>query len=419
MSNPIRHYDWGSRTALAAMQGRPPSTHAEAELWMGAHPNGPSSLLLPDGPRLLTDLVRDDALTTLGAPVLERFGRRFPFLLKVLAVERTLSVQVHPGAEQAAEQFAAEDAAAVPAHSPVRTFVDPYAKPEFLYALTPFVALAGLREAQDAARLLGVLDLPALEPVRRILLAPGGATSAPGRGRVAEALRYLLQRPATEQAAISARAAASAAAASAAQAAAVDPQARQALDIVVRLATEHPGDVLVVAPLLLRLHVLPPGGTIFLPTGVPHAYVHGVAVEIMASSDNVLRAGLTTKHVAVEALLTALDPTADAHVGWPARAVAAGAGQVWTPPVPDFALARFELGGNRTLLVPPELAGPRIVLCTSGQISLGCDAATMELPAGSSAFLPPGPAATTLSGSGEAFVAAPGPVDAGSSVMRK
>jgi mannose-6-phosphate isomerase len=408
MLNVVRPYDWGSHTALAALQGRPRATEPEAELWMGAHPLASSSVVLPGGPRALADLLDSEPTAVLGRADAERFGRRLPFLLKVLAVERALSVQVHPGSARAAGGFAAEEAAGVPMSSSRRTFVDPYGKPEFLYALSPFVALAGLRDATGTAALLRLLGLPALTEILRALHGPSALDpTAGGRDLVARAMASILHWPAPDRAGFSAATARRAGELLAGAGADLDDEQRAVLAVVVRLAEEHPGDVLVVAPLLLQLHALPPGGTIFLPTGVPHAYLGGLAVEIMAASDNVVRAGLTTKHVDPEELLAALDPRRDASVGWLPQGGTGPDVSVWTVPVPDFSLARLVVGlGGKP--VPEGLTGARIVLCTEGRVVVRAATGELSLRAGTSAFVPASAGPVVLQGPGEAFVAAPG-----------
>jgi len=438
MVNPVRRYDWGSRTALATLQGRPPTGEPEAELWMGAHPLAPSHLLTGDdaapgvepgvgpdaGPDAgvapaaagisLAAAIATDPAGVLGEATLRRFGARLPFLLKVLAVERALSVQVHPGRRRAAARFAEEAELGLAPGSAKRTYVDPYGKPEFLYALTAFDALAGLRPAQEAKVLLSLLGLPVLDDA---VAAAGG----PGQGRAgaAAALAQLVRMPDPARAAF-ADDAARRAAQSLAGSAELPAGARDALAVVVRLAAEHPGDALVVAPLLLRLHHLCPGGTIFLPTGVPHAYLGGLAVEIMATSDNVLRAGLTTKHVDPEELLAALDPAADAEVLPPGGRTGHDR-HTWVLPVPEFQLTRLDTAPGVPSALPAGGGGPRIVLCTRGRLVLctrgrslvpsdptnGDDA--VVLTAGQSAFVPGGAPDLELLGSAEAFVAAPGP----------
>src|SRR5450432_156290 len=167
LQNPVMAYAWGSRDAIATLQGRPAATDSEAELWMGAHPAAPSRLQSSDGEPAqgLDAIIAADPLGVLGKDCVERFGARLPFLLKVLAAEQPLSLQVHPDDEQARRGYAAEDAAGVDRLAPNRWYRDPFAKPEMLVALADFEVLAGFRPADEAAAVLGGLGVDRLEPL--------------------------------------------------------------------------------------------------------------------------------------------------------------------------------------------------------------------------------------------------------------
>jgi mannose-6-phosphate isomerase len=182
---------------------------------------------------------------------------------------------------------------------------------------------------------------------------------------------------------------------------------RRALIWVSRLAQQHPKDPLVVAPLLLDLVLLRPGETLFVPAGAPHAYLHGLGVEIMANSDNVLRAGLTHKAVAVEELLHVVDGRSRPQRDVPE--VELGPGEVaWRPPLPWFQLTRLRPAG-RALTAHPSVTGPQVLLCTAGQVTVTCqDGERLELRAGSSAFVGAGAGCVEVGGYGEVFRAAVG-----------
>ncbi|MEV6813442.1 mannose-6-phosphate isomerase, class I, partial [Micromonospora sp. NPDC051296] len=332
---PIKDYAWGSRSAIAELQGRSvPSDGPEAELWLGAHPGAPAAVER-DGARVaLTDVLAAAPGDWLGQPVLDRFGPRLPFLLKVLAAEAPLSLQAHPDAEQARVGYAGENVR-TDGH---RNYVDPFHKPELLVALGPMEALCGFRDPAISAAVLAGLGVPELRPVLDALGA--------GPAGLAEAVRLLLAWPAAERAGLVA----------AVRAAAV---AGPAADLVALLAEAYPADPGVLVALLLNQVRLAPGEAIWMPAGNLHAYLRGTGVEVMAASDNVLRGGLTAKHVDVAELLRVLRfevlekpvvsprPVADGVVTWPV-------------PVEDFALHRVTVDGGRpevTLSVP----GPRVV----------------------------------------------------------
>lgn len=381
LRSPIRGYAWGSRSVIAALQGRPvPSPEPEAELWIGAHPADPSRLAATGQP--LTDLIAQRPDQVLGAPVVSRFGARLPYLLKLLAAEQPLSLQAHPDPAQAAAGYAAEEAAGVPRDAPYRRYVDRFHKPELLVAVTEFRALCGFREPEASAALLAGLGVPGLSPV----------VAALADGDLERAARRLLTAPEPAELV-----------AAVAGAAGSQPRYR----LVGELAERYPGDIGVVVALLLNLVTLAPGEAIFMPAGNLHAYLHGTGVEIMAASDNVLRGGLTPKHVDVPELLRVLrfEPLRD-----PVRTpTAVGPGVVtWPVPVPDFALHQVTPTGAGPVTL--KLPGPRTVLCLAGQIEADDGAEAVTLRAGEAAFGAAGPAVgpLRLAGMGVAVVASAG-----------
>jgi mannose-6-phosphate isomerase len=412
MVNPVRDYDWGSATALARMQGRPATGRPEAELWMGAHPAAPSALEGCDG-RLhrLDELVATSPEELLGPDVATRFDGRLPFLLKVLAIARPLSVQVHPAAERARAGY--EDATQVLGE---HRYADPYPKPELLYALEAVDALCGFRPAAEAARLLALLDGPraaaVAEPLRRHA-GGGDCEGAPGSDAEGEtacleaAFEVLVTWPDDDRPAFAADMARAARRLLREECAGLTAPERRALMWVSRLAQQHPKDPLVVAPLLLDLVLLRPGETLFVPAGAPHAYLHGTGVEIMANSDNVLRAGLTHKPVAVEELLHVVDGRSRPQRDLPE--VELGPGEVaWRPPLPWFQLTRLRPAGQ-VLAAHQSVTGPQVLLCTAGEVTISCpDGGRLVLRAGSSAFVGAGAGRLEVRGYGELFRAAVG-----------
>ncbi|MFI6513446.1 mannose-6-phosphate isomerase, class I [Streptosporangium sp. NPDC050855] len=361
LRNPVKNYDWGSHTAIATLTGRPsPAERPEAEMWFGTHPSGSSSVLRDGTWHSLADAVAADPVAELGPETVERFGSRLPYLLKLIAVDLPLSLQVHPSREQAEEGFARG------------TYVDPFPKPELICALTPFTALAGFRPPGEAAALIGGLGLPALEPIVAPLAA--GDTSA--------ALRALVEWPKEGRAEL------------------LDAIARAASadggpdhELVVRLAGIHPEDPACLAPLFLRRHDLRPGEAIFLGAGVLHCYLSGFGVEIMGGSDNVLRAGLTGKPMDVEELLRVTDPSV------PALRIEPQDG-LYRTPAPEFRLGTAVPGPGLVLRGGP----PRILLCTAGEVEGGGH----TLRPGESVFVPASYGPIELSGSGTLFWAEPG-----------
>jgi mannose-6-phosphate isomerase len=390
----VMPYAWGSRTVIAELQNRPgPAPQPEAELWMGAHPSAPSGVDRGGVHTTLEALIAADPTGELGAACVARFGDRLPFLLKVLAAEKALSIQVHPSREQAEAGFRAENERGLAPGDKARNYVDDWPKPELLCALTRFEVLAGMRTAADAARLLRALGVAELAPVA------AGLESAASPEPVSTALGSVLSWPAAGSADLIA----SVAAACARLAAGGGPDAA-ACAATARLATEHPGDLGIVASLLLRHAVLRPGEAIFLPANGLHSYLHGTGIEVLANSDNVVRAGLTGKHVDVPELLKLTNPAVAVPVIEP-RPLGAGV-SVYDTPAAEFRLYRAEISAAEIAL-PAD--GPRIAACIEGSVALR-SAAGRQLKAGrgESCFLSAADGAVTASGPAAIFLASSG-----------
>jgi mannose-6-phosphate isomerase len=393
----IRPYSWGSRIEIARIQGRPvPSATPEAEVWYGAHPRDPAFLLDEDGTRSsLTAVIGADPVGVLGREAIGGYGARLPFLLKLLAADRPLSLQVHPGPIEAREGFAAEEAAGVSREVSYRNYVDPYHKPELLVAVSEFHALCGFRPRAEAARLLGRLDIPELSAtVQRLGLArPDEA--------LREAMTSLFAVPAGRRASLVAQVRA-----------ASRNRPQREYRLASELADRYPGDIGVVVSFLLNLVTLVPGEAIYMPAGNLHAYLSGVGLEVMASSDNVLRGGLTGKHVDVPELLRVLCyeelpeprlspvPVADG-VDW------------WLTPEADFRLTRVTVAGGPVRLPLPAGPSPRILLCLGGKVRVHSADRDLDLGGGEAAFVPADADAVTVTGSGEVYQASMGSGDSG------
>lgn len=336
----VQHYAWGSPTALHEMLGQQPDGAPAAELWLGTHPAAPSQV--DHGGAAVT---------------LEELTGPLPFLLKVLAADKALSLQVHPTRVQADDGYEREERAGIPVDSPRRQYRDRNHKPELVVALTPFRALAGVRQPEQTLHVVAMLGVPELSAAFAPL-----ADDPTGRG-VAETLAALLRMPrAASQSLVSA------------VVRAVDPSpaddayACAAAGLVAELHRAHPGDVGVIAALLLNDVTLAPGEGLFQPARMLHAYVGGVGVEVMASSDNVLRGGLTPKHVDVDELLAVVDPTPVAAPVVAALTSCSGQSRLssWPVPVTDFALTEVLCRGAVTL----PLTSPSVLLCVEGDATV-------------------------------------------------
>ncbi len=366
----IRPYAWGSRTAIPALLGVPPTSLPAAELWYGAHAGDPSGV----GDSTLDKLIAAEPEPLLGSSVVQKLGPQLPFMLKVLAAETALSIQVHPNLAQARAGYAAEDARGLPRDAPQRNYKDANHKPELLCALTEFQALCGFRPVSETLRLLDALSLAWLRDV----LARDGLRAAftallslDEPEPLADAVVAGLPRLAgTEWAEVG--------------------------DALTRAARDFPGDVGIALALLLNFVRLAPGEAIYLAAGNVHSYLSGTGVEIMANSDNVLRCGFTPKHVDVAELLRITDFSELAEPRWPA---VDGAFHV---PVPDFALSL--VGGAATLTDP----APRIVLPVDAPARVAGETAVVELDRGRAAFIGADEAVVSVQGSGRIFVASTG-----------
>ncbi|WP_240930596.1 mannose-6-phosphate isomerase, class I [Isoptericola sp. BMS4] len=389
LDNPVRDYDWGSPTLIPELLGRAPDGRPAAELWLGAHPGAPSGLRGAGG-RSLAELVQADPGTVLGTRVSDRFGPRLPFLLKVLAAERALSLQVHPRPHLARAGYHRETRAGLPAGDPRRSFHDEQHKPEMIVALSTFEALAGFRSPRSVRALLDGLGGRLVDDLRTIL---DGTSSTAGVRAATE--RLVAARTSPTCAADVAEAVASVAARHADPA---RPAATARADAtVLTLAEQHPGDPGALVSLLLNRVTLEPGEAMFVPAGEVHAYLSGLGVEIMAASDNVLRAGLTTKHVDAGALLEC----ASFAPRPPARpeTTVTGADSVVTTyraPVDEFALTFADVVDGDP--VGLAASGPRIVLALDGEARLLTAAGDVTLRRGESCVVPDAAGALTVDG---------------------
>ncbi|MGA4802765.1 mannose-6-phosphate isomerase, class I [Streptomyces lavendulocolor] len=379
LSNTVRPYAWGSTTAIPDLLGVAPTGEPQAEMWMGAHPGAPSRVTRPGHPEQpLSALIKADPERELGPAVVARFGPRLPFLLKVLAAGAPLSLQVHPDLAQAREGYAAEERAGIPLDAPHRNYKDANHKPELICALTAFEGFCGFRAPDRTADLLDALGVDSLKPYVDLLHAH------PEDAALREVLTAVLSADPTEMAATVTE-----------TAAACDRLGGAHAPYAV-LAHHFPGDPGVLAAMLLNHVRLQPGEALYLGAGVPHAYLGGLGIELMANSDNVLRCGLTPKHVDVPELLRVVrfEPL-DAAV---LRPEASPSGEeVYETPIDEFRLSRYVRSEGAA---PVDLTAPtpQILLATAGTPRTN----DITLTPGRSVFVPAGEKAE-LSGTGTLF----------------
>ncbi|MFV8170098.1 mannose-6-phosphate isomerase, class I [Mycolicibacterium peregrinum] len=377
----VRTYAWGSRTAIADFTGRPsPTIHPEAELWLGAHPQDPAWLQTEHGEESLLQAVQDDPEGQLGSVAIGRFGDALPFLVKVLAADEPLSLQAHPSAAQAREGFDREDRLDIPVSSPVRNYRDRSHKPELLVALGQFDALAGFRPVDRTVELMRALAVSDLDPFINLLSDQSDA----------DGLRALFTTwitapqpdldvlvPAVLDGAVHyIRSGAKKFAAE--------------VKTVLELGERYPGDAGVLASLLLNRISLGPGEGIYLPAGNLHAYLHGVGVEVMANSDNVLRGGLTPKHVDVPELLRVLDFTPTPEDRLRSETVTEGTETIYRTPAQEFAVSALTVDGEHLgdeIDVHSHHDGPQLLLCIEGAAVIYADDDKLTLQRGAAAWV--------------------------------
>ncbi|SMX88688.1 mannose-6-phosphate isomerase, type 1 [Brevibacterium iodinum ATCC 49514] len=428
LHNTVKKFEWGSTDAIPAILGTVPDGTPCAELWLGAHPVSPSRLdvghtraqaplerqnrlggqqatggvATEAEPRLgpnLIEYLAGDPEGLLGHDSLESFGARLPFLLKVLSARKALSIQVHPNREQARAGFAAEEAAGPALDAPDRNFKDASAKPELIYALTDFHALTGFRPRKAVrATFERMLSQPLTPPSLDVLGAIIAALKSFSESKaLSRAVEIILSDPRTPGLVdeVAARGIDELPVGHISRSgSAVDPA-----QTFCELVTDYPHDPGALVGLMLNRVHLQPGEALTMDAGVLHAYLFGTGIEIMASSDNVVRGGLTSKHVDIEQL----SKITDFHAGAP-RMVEPDHSGMLLGPTDDFALQALRCPRMTTV----ERRGAAIVLCTAGTVTLSSLGSTLTLERGQSAFIAANEPTVTADGHGDLFVATTG-----------
>lgn len=390
LNGTLMRYPWGTTDAIPNLLGLPSDGRPVAEYWLGAHPLSPSHL---------GDTALNEAITSepahLGPSSVTMFGATLPFLMKVLSARHALSLQAHPSREQAVEGFAAEEERGIPRTAADRTYRDDWPKPELIIALSDFDTLLGFRDPRVTLRLFQNLGVGA--DVQRLLApldARGGVAALQevfldvlsiDDGRlgcvtdVLDAARNHLDSPGD-----------------------VGTLARTAVELEADFG-EDPG---ILAALLMNRVSLTPGQAVYIPTGVMHAHLRGTGVEVMGSSDNVLRGGLTSKHIAVDELVSVVD------FAWTTPLILAGtevAPGTYNYPTEcrEFDVWRLEVSPGRPVRLPCD-GCPRIALVTEGQVTVHRGGTKLAANRGESFFFSAGDADIELRGDAQVFVSAPG-----------
>jgi mannose-6-phosphate isomerase len=375
LRNAIQPYAWGSTTAFTELLGiANPDLTPQAEIWMGAHPKAPSAVETDAGWEPLDRLIEQQPDAVLGRRSVALFGRSLPFLFKVLAAAEPLSIQAHPDAAQARAGFARENGLGLAPGAPERNYRDPHHKPECLCALTPFWAMCGFRRPAESLGLLRRLCPVALQPE----IAVFGAT--PDAGGLRRLFGDLVALDARRRRLVVAEALAHAAG-----------TGDESIDWVGRIGRHYPDDIGILGPALMNIVHLQPAQALFLPAGVPHSYLHGTGIEIMANSDNVVRGGLTPKHIDIPELMRVLrfEPMAPEPV--PTRW--AGRFEMrYLTPAAEFALAVLHLKPGE-LFQSADRRGVEVLLCVNGSVRLVEEdpaGRTVDIARGGSVLVPAG-----------------------------
>lgn len=354
LKNPIQDYAWGSRTALPELLGtQTPSKRPQAELWMGAHQKAPSEVLADGNWQPLPQIIEKSPVALLGKRVAEKFANKLPFLFKVLAAARPLSIQAHPDLDQAKEGFVRENSLGIPLSAPNRNYRDNNHKPEIICALTAFWALNGFRKIDNIVSLLKEIDpSELLEEIKEL----ENNLDSNGLKRFFSTIMAMEKQK--QQRAV----------AEAIEYAEKHTDDNPVFEWMVRLNAEYPGDIGVLSPVLLNLVELIPGQAMFLHAGQLHAYLEGVGMELMANSDNVLRGGLTPKHIDVQELLKILKFKEKQLVILEPEEQANGE-RVYASDAKEFQLSVITVGVG-TFYVSPEDRSVEIIICMSGRASI-------------------------------------------------
>jgi mannose-6-phosphate isomerase len=374
LKNAIQEYAWGSETTIPELLGQPvPAEKPQAELWMGAHPKAPSQVFCDGQWRSLLEVIQENPIEMFGEETAASFSNKLPFLFKVLAAAKPLSIQAHPNLEQASHGFARENELGIPVEAPHRNYRDDNHKPEIICALTVFWALRGFRPISEILTLMEKVHSPSLAEEVGLL------RGQPNREGLKSFFKRLMtmevgrQHKIVEEVVVSARKWAN---------------DETVWTWILRLSQEYPGDIGVISPILLNLIRLNPGEAMYLPAGELHAYLEGAGIELMANSDNVLRGGLTPKHIDAQELLSILS-FADNQVNILRSKKLASGEAIYPTATAEFVLSLIKVGERAPFESSPNRS-VEIMICTKGEATVQdlSDGEITRLTKGSSFIVP-------------------------------
>ena len=354
LKNSIQEYAWGSRTAIPELLGQSvPADKPQAELWMGAHPKAPSQVFVDGLWRSLPEVIQESPEETLGQEVAARFSNKLPFLFKVLAAAKPLSIQAHPNKEQAGQGFARENELGIPLDAPHRNYRDDNHKPEIICALTPFWALNGFRKIEETLSLLEEARIPGLVEIVLFL------RSHPNRDGLKKFFNHLMTTDSGKQGKIVEQTV---------NYAEKRTHEEPVWTWMIKLNEEYPGDMGVLSPIFLNLIRLEPQQAMYLPAGELHGYLEGAGIELMANSDNVLRGGLTPKHIDVQELLAVLNFTdGDLNILSPKNLTPGEA--IYSTEAEEFVLSVIRINKAAPFSSPRDRS-VEMMMCTEGEVSV-------------------------------------------------
>ncbi|MCW8329185.1 mannose-6-phosphate isomerase, class I [Photobacterium sp. SDRW27] len=369
MHNVIQDYAWGSKTSIESLFGvANPEGKPQAEIWMGAHPNGCSQIDVAGKATRLAEFIETDKAAIIGEATDKQFGE-LPYLFKVLAAEKALSIQVHPSKTQAEAGFAKEQQAGIPLSAGHRNYKDPNHKPELVFALTPYQAMNGFREFADIVTLFRALEIADLH---ELVIALEENQNEAGLRQFFEAMLSLQGE--VKDIAVNGL-----------LTYAEHHKGDELFALILDLADQYPGDIGLFSPLMLNVLTLQPGEAMFLDACTPHAYIKGTGLEIMANSDNVLRAGLTPKHMDIAELVAStrfVPMPADTLLLAPEQSEG---GLHYPIPVPDF---KFSVYHNQQEAVL-NVASAEILLAIDAALTVNhSNGETLTVEKGESVFIP-------------------------------
>lgn len=371
LKNIVQEYAWGSKTSIPELLGKPsPSEKPQAEMWMGAHPKASSKVIANGDWTPLTEVIQKNPEAILGKKVAEKFSGTLPFLFKVLAADRPLSIQAHPNLSQARKGFEKENIQGIPMKSFIRNYRDNNHKPELICALTPFSALNGFRPIPEILELTHTLCSTTLDPELTAL------QNSPDSNGLKYFFQDLMAMPVTRQKEVIAGAVEIASGI-----AGMEP----AWEWIIKLHQEYPEDIGVISPLFLNLVELQPGQAMYLPAGELHSYLKGTGTELMANSDNVIRGGLTSKHVDVQELVSILTfkhGKPDIIEAMPINHFEYG----YMTPASEFVLSVIRL--NNEMFESSKKRSVEILLCTGGEAEITENDKELSFKKGDSVIVP-------------------------------